>query len=51
LLLERLAQLLRARLHLIEQTHVLNRDHRLIGKRTDELNLLVGKWLHLRARQ
>ena len=32
LLLERLGQLARARLHLVEQPHVLDRDHRLVGE-------------------
>src|SRR6516165_12312257 len=33
LLLQRLRELARARLHLIEQAHVLDRDHRLVGER------------------
>src|SRR5215831_666036 len=32
LLLQRLAQLACSRLHLIEQAHVLDRDHRLVGE-------------------
>ena len=33
----------RVRAHLIEQPHVLDRDHRLIGKGGDKLDLLLGK--------
>src|SRR5262249_30188741 len=44
LLLQRLAQLTRARLHLVEQPHVLDRDYRLVGEGGGELNLLVGEW-------
>src|SRR5262249_60254670 len=36
LLPERLAQLLRLRLHLLEQPHVLDRDDRLFGECSDE---------------
>src|SRR5262249_8411296 len=39
LLPQRFAQLLCARLHLIEQPHVLDGDHRLVGKRGDKLDL------------
>ena len=45
LLLQRLGQLARARLHLVEQPHVLDRDHRLVGERGDQFDLLVGEWL------
>ena len=45
-LLDRLRELARARLHLVEQPHVLDRDHRLIGKRSDQLDLLVGERPH-----
>ena len=34
-----------ARLHLIEQSRVLNRDHGLVGEGLDELDLLVGERL------
>ena len=34
---------MRARLHLFEQPHVLDRDHRLVGEGGDELDLLFGK--------
>ena len=43
LLLQRLGQLARARLHLVEQPHVLDRDHRLVGEGGHQLDLLVGE--------
>ena len=43
LLLQRFGELLGARLHLVEQPHVLDRDHRLVGERRDQLDLLVGE--------
>ena len=46
LLLQRLAQFSRALLHVVEQPHVLDRDHGLIGKRFSECDLLVGERLH-----
>jgi hypothetical protein len=49
--LQRFAQLLRARLHLVEQPHVLNRDHGLVGERRSELDLLVGEGPYDAARQ
>src|SRR5262249_4456688 len=51
LLVQRPAQLARARLHLVEQPHVLDRDHRLIGERGHQLDLLVGKWAHRASHQ
>ena len=36
-------QLARARLHLVEQAHVLDRDHRLVGEGGHQLDLLVGE--------
>ena len=42
-LLDRLRELARARLHLVEQPHVLDRDHRLVGEGGDQLDLLVGE--------
>ena len=42
LLLQRLGQLACARLHLVEQPHVLDRDHRLVGEGLDQLDLLFG---------
>src|SRR5215510_9976305 len=41
-----LRQLARARLHLVEQPHVLNRDHRLVGKGFSQFNLLVRERFH-----
>ena len=46
LLLQRLAKLARARLHLVEQAHVLDGDHRLVGEGRDEFDLLVGERPH-----
>src|SRR5262249_17673403 len=46
LLPKRLAQLLRARLYLIEQPPIPYCNHRLVGKGCDEFNLLVGEWPH-----
>ena len=51
LLLQRLGQFARARLHLIEQPHVLDRDHRLVGERLDQLDLLVRERTHCGARE
>ena len=51
LLLQRLGELARARLHLVEQAHVLDRDHRLVGEGGHQLDLLVGEWLHRLALQ
>ena len=42
LLLQRLGEFARARLHLVEQPHVLDRDHRLVGEGLDQFDLLVG---------
>ena len=41
---ERGGELLRARLHLVEQAHVLDRDDRLIGEGLDDLDLA---WLKM----
>ena len=46
LLLQRLRELRRPRLHLVEQPHVLDRDHRLVGKGGDQFDLLLGEWAH-----
>src|SRR5262249_27502099 len=51
LLLQRLGKLARARLHLIEQPHVLDRDHRLVGEGLDQLDLLIGERPHACALQ
>ena len=40
LLLQRLAQFSRARLHLVEQADILDGDHRLVGEGLDQLDLL-----------
>src|SRR5262249_25878791 len=42
----RLREFARARLHLVEQAHVLNRDHRLVGEGRHQLDLLVGERPH-----
>src|SRR5215468_1689422 len=42
-LLDGLRELARARLHLVEQPYVLDRDHRLVGEGLDQLDLLIGK--------
>ena len=47
LLLQRLAQLARARLHLVEQPHVLDRDHRLVGEGLHQPDLRSGERLDL----
>ena len=44
--LERGGQFARAPLHLVEQAHVLDRDHRLVGEGLDQLDLLVGERPH-----
>ena len=49
LLLERVAQLAVARLHLFEEADVLDGDHRLVGEGLQELNLLVAERAHLGA--
>jgi hypothetical protein len=36
----------RARLYFVEQSHVFDRDHRLIGEGLQQLNLTVGEWPH-----
>ena len=45
------ASSLRARLHLVEQAHVLDRDHRLVGEGLDDLDLPLGEFPRLGARQ
>ena len=46
LLLQRLAEIVGARLHLVEQSHVLDRDHRLVGEGLEQFDLLrtEGPW-------
>ena len=43
LLLQRFAQLVGALLHRVEQPHVLDGDHRLVGEGLDQRDLLVGE--------
>jgi hypothetical protein len=49
LLLQRLAQLESASLHLVEQPRVLNRDHGLVGEGLDQRDLRIGERLDLQA--
>ena len=51
LVLERLGQLARARLDLLEQPDVLDCDHGLVRERADEVDLLLGERPDLRAGQ
>src|SRR5271166_5409083 len=51
LLLQRFGKLASARLHIVEQPRVLDRDHRLVSKRRHQLDLLVSKTLHALARE
>ncbi len=51
LLLQRLGELARSRLLGLEQPHVLDRDHRLVGEGRDQLDLLVGERPHRGPRQ
>src|SRR5690349_20834999 len=51
LLLQGLAELARARLHLFEQPRVLNRDHRLVGESGEQIDLILGERFDLRTRQ
>ena len=46
-----LRELARSCLDLVEQAHVLDRDHRLVGEGRDELDLLVRERPHRTARQ
>src|SRR5262249_33480160 len=45
-MLARLRQLPALVLDLVEQPHVLDRDHRLVGEGGHQLDLLLGKWAH-----
>ena len=47
LLLQRLRQIARPRLHLVEQAHVLDGDHGLIGEGLEEVDLALGEWASL----
>ncbi len=46
LLLQRFGQFARARLHRVEQPHVLDGDHRLVGKGLDQFDLLLRERPH-----
>ena len=48
-IVERCGQLPGALLHLVEQPHVLDGDHGLVGECRDELDLPFGERLHVRA--
>ena len=50
LLLQCFGKVAGARLHLVEQAHVLDRDHRLVGESSDQLDLLGRKRLGRRSR-
>src|SRR5262249_11022077 len=45
LLLKRFRKITRARLNLVEQAHVFDRNHRLGGEGGDQLDLLFSEWL------
>src|SRR5262249_15010577 len=49
LIVERFLDLTRACLHLVEQPHVFDGNHRLIGEGLDQLDLLVGERPHVGA--
>ncbi len=51
LLLQRLAEIGRALAKFVEQPRVLDGDDSLVGEIRDQLDLLIGEWLHLRAPQ
>src|SRR6266568_5260029 len=44
LLFERFTKLATTRLHLVEQTNILDCDHRLVGEGSDQLDLLISEW-------
>jgi len=46
-------ELIRSRLHLVEQPHIFNRDHGLVGEAGDKFNLAIceGNWLAARQRK
>src|SRR5258708_8765952 len=49
MMLQRLVQILSARLHLLEQMDVADGDHRLVGEGLQQGDLLVAKGVHLGA--
>ena len=50
-MLARLRKLPALVLDFVEQPHVLDRDHRLVGEGLDQLDLLIGERPHFRTRQ
>ena len=50
LLLQRFGEVAGARLHLVEQPHVLDRDHRLVGEGLDDFDLAIREGDRLVAR-
>ena len=48
---QRLGKIARLRLHLVEQTDVLDGDHRLVGEGRGQFDLLGGERTRFRARQ
>jgi hypothetical protein len=46
-LFDGLRKFARACLHLVEQPHVLDCDHRLVGEGLDQFDLLVGEWFDM----
>src|SRR5262249_8198357 len=46
LVLARLGKLTALVLDFIEQPHVLDRDHSLVGEGRDQFNLLIGEWTY-----
>jgi hypothetical protein len=42
-----MGKLARTRLNLVQQAHVLNRNHSLIGEISDQLDLLFTEWPNL----
>src|SRR5215470_2160954 len=50
-MLARLFELAALVLDFVEQPHVLDCNRRLVGKRRDEFDLLIGEWPHLGTSQ
>ena len=51
LLFQRLGEIAGAGLHLVEQPHVLDRDHRLVGEGGEQLDLLISERLNVEPRR
>ena len=49
MLFERFGEVARPRLHLLEQTRVLDGDNGLVGEGLEQLDLPIGKWARLLA--